>query len=149
MRRMTTEQFLSFLETEMSKPSLYDDILEVHQGPFAFTREFDVVLVGPCSSEGWTVGRRPSVEFPLGKFTDGESCLHSVMKDVVAKTALLISGCCGVYSDEHSQLIRSSHPEVEFVIPDLPDFCDNLFVQGRKDHVGNLIKSMRKQGMMQ
>lgn len=147
MRRMTTEQFLSFLKQTMSRPSLYDDILDVEQGPFALTREFDVVLVGPCSSDGWTVGRRPSVEFPLGTYAIGESLLHSVMKDVVAKTALLISGCCGVYSDEHCQLIRDSHPEVEFTILDVPDFCDNLF-QNRKDHVGNLIKSLRKQGLM-
>lgn len=81
----------------------------------------DLVFIGTCSeglsssyaTHTLTEGKRPNKKF-----------FDRYIEKYRPKKVLLISECCGTYSKRVQKEIRNMYPDVEWVIPCVPNYAD-------------------------
>ena len=78
---------------------------------FVFTKEVNVVIEGFCS---WEEG------------DDHIGWLRTVLEGMKLKHVLMFATCCGSYSDEFQDTLRTFFPEIVWLFPDMYDLYGNF-----------------------
>lgn len=104
--------------------------------PYKFTRQIDIVIIGTCSyghGRGWGDHTR-------SRYDDvpNQDYFAGPLDSYKPKTVLLISECCGTYSQAFQRKLRKMYPEIEWIIPEVRDYGERI---DRQDCAEDLLRA--------
>lgn len=91
--------------------------------PLNFTQPIDAVIVGTCSTGN---GHGFFTHTVLNsRDINKEYFIHPLANlKAQPKTILLISECCGAYSQDQQKQIREAYPDINWIVPDVRDYSE-------------------------